>query len=405
MYAEVAIEYPVKSLDKSFTYLVPKEFYNTIKVGMKVTVPFGNKVLNGIVTQINDIKPDYDIKPIKSLENTECILNEEQMDIASFLQKETLCTMISAYQTMLPPALKIKTQDTNYDKYDIYVELNSDINIENYIKSHQKAHKQIEIIDALKDGKKLKKDFPNSTLRILIDNKIVKLLKEKKYRLIASDVVYHELNLNEEQQKAFDSVYSNINKYKVFLLQGVTGSGKTEVYMHLIHKIIESGKTALVLVPEICLTTQTVKRFYDRFGSDVAVFHSGLSSGEKYDEYLKIYRNEVKIVVGTRSSIFVPLRNIGIIIIDEEHSDTYKQDSNPRYDAIEVAKFRAEYHKCPVVLASATPSLEARARAMKGVYQLLTLNKRANKMTLPKVSLVDMTSEIRKRNLIFSDEL
>ena len=120
MYAEVAIEYPVKSLDKSFTYLVPKEFYNTIKVGMKVTVPFGNKVLNGIVTQINDIKPDYDIKPIKSLENTECILNEEQMDIASFLQKETLCTMISAYQTMLPPALKIKTQDTNYDKYDEY---------------------------------------------------------------------------------------------------------------------------------------------------------------------------------------------------------------------------------------------------------------------------------------------
>ena len=158
--------------------------------------------------------------------------------------------------------------------------------------------------------------------------------------------------------------------------------------MALIDEVLKIGKTVIVLVPEICLTTQTVQRFYKRFGSLVAIFHSGLSTGEKYDEYMKIYKGEVKIVVGTRSSIFVPIKNLGLIIIDEEHSDSYKQDSSPRYDAIDVANFRAKELGIPLVLASATPSLESKARTLKDVYHLVTINKRANNAPLPKTYLL-----------------
>ena len=197
----------------------------------------------------------------------------------------------------------------------------------------------------------------------------------------------------------------NTNNFTTFLIEGVTGSGKTEVYLNLIEDTIKNGKTAILLVPEISLTMQIVDRFYDWFGSSVAIFHSALSNGEKYDEYLKILRNEVSVVVGTRSAIFTPLKNIGLIIIDEEHSDTYKQDNMPRYNAIDVAKKRCEYHNVPLVLGSATPTLETRARAIKGIYKHLFLNKRAGESLLPTVKIVDMTPEIKKRNFIFSEEL
>ena len=405
MYAEIIIEYPVKSLDKSFTYHIPIEYQKIIKVGMKVKIPFGKKILNGIVTNITKTKPEYNAKNIISIDNPDNYLNEEQLLIGKFLQEQTLCTLITAYQTMLPSALKIKKQTTNYEKYDEFIELISTEKANEYIKNHPRALKQIEAIKMLNDHNLPKKTIDNSIINILLKNNLIKINKIQKYRINVLNKKEQAFKLNEEQQIAYDIVKKQMNKYNVFLLQGVTGSGKTEVYMHLISDVIENGKTAIVLVPEICLTTQTVKRFYDRFGSEVAIFHSGLSNGEKYDEYQKIYRGEVKIVVGTRSSIFVPLKDLGIIIIDEEHSETYKQDSNPRYDAIEVAKFRAKYHNIPLILASATPSLEAKARASKGVYQLLTLKKRSNNMLLPKTSIVDMTNEVSKRNFIFSDEL
>lgn len=206
--------------------------------------------------------------------------------------------------------------------------------------------------------------------------------------------------LNEGQQVAFDAVKETIDhdSHRVFLLKGVTGSGKTEIYLQLIGEVLKQGKTALMLVPEIALTPQMVRQFKGRFGGEVAVMHSRLSTGEKYDEWRKIKRGEARVVVGARSSIFSPVENLGIVIIDEEHETTYKQEENPKYHARNVAIYRAKYNNCPVVLGSATPSLESRARAQKNVYQLLELNERANQQALPTVQIVDMREEFQNNN-------
>ncbi|MEG0731927.1 MAG: primosomal protein N' [Vagococcus sp.] len=207
------------------------------------------------------------------------------------------------------------------------------------------------------------------------------------------------LVLNDEQQVALDTMVTSMDQQKsdVFLLEGVTGSGKTEIYLQAIAHALEKNQTAIMLVPEISLTPQTVTRFKKRFGDEVAVLHSGLSQGEKYDEWRKIERKEARVVVGARSAIFAPLKNIGLIVIDEEHEGSYKQDETPRYHAKDLAVWRGKYHHCPVLLGSATPSLEARARAQKGVYQLLTLEKRAvSKSVLPKIKVIDMREEMKQ---------
>ena len=216
------------------------------------------------------------------------------------------------------------------------------------------------------------------------------------------------LILNQEQQEAYNEINTAVQKdqHDVFLLQGITGSGKTEVYLQTIAEVLEKGEGALVLVPEIALTPQMVHRFKGRFGDLVAVLHSGLSNGEKYDEWRKIEKGEARVVVGARSSVFAPIKNLGIIVIDEEHETSYKQSEAPRYHARDVAIWRGERHNCPVVLGSATPALESRARASKGVYTLLKLNKRVNERPLPVVNLIDMREEMRAGNpTIFSNHL
>lgn len=217
-----------------------------------------------------------------------------------------------------------------------------------------------------------------------------------------------DLVLNAEQQEAYQRIMNPIekSKHEVFLLQGVTGSGKTEVYLQTISEVLKKSEGALVLVPEIALTPQMVHRFKGRFGEQVAVLHSGLSDGEKYDEWRKIENNEARVVVGARSSVFAPLDNIGLIVIDEEHESTYKQSESPRYHARDVAIKRAQYHNCPVVLGSATPSLESRARASKGVYTLIELKERVNQRPLPEVKVIDMREEMKQGNTsIFSKDL
>ena len=405
MYAKIIIEYPVKTLDKCFTYEVPEDMVSDLKVGMKVLVPFGKNTVFGIVLELTSAKPNFITKKIYRIDNKDIYLNEELLKLGKYLQEKTLCTLITAYQTMLPSALKVKSQNKSYDKFDTYYTLNKSLDeVNKYIVENEKRFKQISILDMLIKGDVLKKDINSSSTKTLEKLGLIKEIKVKKYRLNnEKKEIKDTFNLTKDQKEVYDKV--SLDKYGVYLLEGVTGSGKTEVYMHLISDALGKGKTAIVLVPEICLTTQTVKRFYDRFGSDVAVFHSGLTPGEKYDEYLKIYRAEVKIVVGTRSSIFVPLKDLGIIIIDEEHSETYRQDSNPRYDAKDMADFRAKYHNCPLLLASATPTLESRARADKKVYTLLTLKNRVNNMVLPKVEMVDMSLELKQGHYLFSSVL
>lgn len=403
MNAQVIVKYPVKSLDKVFTYKVPDRFVNTIKVGMKVVVPFNNDVITGIIIKLDSEKKDFEMKEIYNIDES-FVINDEQMHLAYYLKKTTLCPLISAFEVCLPPSLKIKHEIKDFHKYETYICLNVTLNdASKYIINNSKARAQINIIDKLIANKKIKKsEVSSSSLKILIQKGIVKEIKEIKNRINVSDETENKIILNEEQTSAYEVINKDLNVYKVFLLEGVTGSGKTEVYMSLIDKVLLMNKTVIVLVPEICLTTQTVQRFYKRFGSKVAIFHSGLSAGEKYDEYMKIYEGKVSIVVGTRSSIFVPFKNLGLIIIDEEHSESYKQDTTPRYDAIEVAKYRAKLNNIPLVLASATPSLESKARTLKNVYTLVPLRKRASGAKLPETILVDMKNN---RNGIISNLL
>ncbi|GIN18994.1 primosomal protein N' [Siminovitchia fordii] len=254
-------------------------------------------------------------------------------------------------------------------------------------------------------------EVPASTIKALIKKGVLSEHMVEEYR----DPYEHKdfektspLPLTKDQQAAMAPILHSIGHqtHETFLLYGVTGSGKTEVYLQAIQEVIKQGKEAIVLVPEIALTPQMVERFKGRFGSDVAVLHSRLSIGEQYDEWRKIQRKEVKVVVGARSAVFAPFENLGIIIIDEEHESSYKQEETPRYHARDVAIKRGEYHRCPVILGSATPSLESFARAQKGVYHLLTLSKRMNDRELPPVSVVDMREEMRSGNRsMFSTEL
>ncbi|MDX8045004.1 primosomal protein N' [Gracilibacillus sp. S3-1-1] len=242
-----------------------------------------------------------------------------------------------------------------------------------------------------------------ATINQLVEKKMLKKIDQNVYRDPYEDETFKRttpLPLSLQQKKAIEPIWQAIeaDQDQTFLLHGVTGSGKTEVYLQAIDKVLQKGKEAIVLVPEISLTPQMVNRFKGRFGSEVAVLHSALSPGEKYDEWTKIHKQEVKVVVGARSAIFAPFENIGIIIIDEEHETSYKQDEQPRYHAREVAKKRASYHHCPVILGSATPMLESYARAKKGVYHLLEMPDRMNEAAMPPVEIVDMRDELHAGN-------
>ena len=405
MYANVIIEYGVKSLNKTFIYKVPDELKDKIKVGMKVYVPFGKSEVFGFVMELqNNNDTGYDAKEIIRIDNEKLVLNKELMDVGKHLSSITLCTLITAYQTMLPSSLKIKKQEHNYDKYDEYLTLTDKLKAMEYICKYPRRIAQIKAINnILEVGKLNKKEVSSEVVKALEENGIIVIEKINKYRINKDSGKIVNKHLTEDQESVYKSI--DFNKHDTYLLYGVTGSGKTEVYIKWIEKCIDEGKTAIMLVPEIGLTTQIAKRFYEAFGSDVAIFHSSLSEGEKYDEYLKILRGEVHVVVGTRSAVFVPLKNLGIIIIDEEDSSSYKQDNNPRYHAKDIAIYRGKYNNIPVVLGSATPTLESKARADKGVYKLLRLTNRVGNAKLPIIHVIDMEPEMKKRNMIFSEFL
>lgn len=406
MYADVLIQYGVKSLDRTFTYHVPMELRDSLERGMKVYVPFGSQRINGFVLKIHNIKPDIDTKDIISIVTKDFKLNEELLSLGEYVKEKTLCSLISAYQTMLPSSLKVHNDKESYELFKTYIVLNkSSEEIDDFILKNQRSTRMIATLEELKITKMLKKDIPSASLKKLLELSLVREEKESIYRINPTSLNANKQQLTEEQATVFKELKKGIGKEKTYLLYGVTGSGKTEVYMQLASEVIARGKRVIMLVPEISLTTQIVRRFYDRFGARVAIFHSSLSEGERYDEYQKITRHDVDIVVGTRSAIFTPIDDLGLIIIDEEHSPNYKQDNNPRYHAKDIALWRSKYHKCPVVLGSATPSLESMARAKKDVYQLLELTKRIGSSKLPHIEIVDMAPEYKKRNMILSDTL
>lgn len=400
MFASVLVQYGVKVLDKTFTYKIPDGMI--VSIGNKVRIPFANKIIQGIV--INITNDNYqDAKEIISVVNPEISLNKELIELGKYMKDITFSTLIKCYQTMLPTSLKVNKTNC-LDKYNEYLVINRNLDeINEYINNNKRYKAQIEILESIKKIGRVNKKEVSTSYKKLLEKDLIRIEKERVYRLNTDNNKKRDYKLTCEQLNVVNEI--NLDKNINYLLYGVTGSGKTVVYIDLIKKVIKSGKCAIMLVPEISLTTQMVNRLYDSFGDDVAILHSGLSDGEKYDEYTKIYNGLVHLVVGTRSAIFAPLNNLGIIIIDEEHSSTYKQENNPRYNTIDIAKWRCDYNKCPLILGSATPSLESFARASKGNYKLLTLKNRVGNYSLPNIHIVDMGKEVKKRNMIFSDEL
>ena len=399
MYVEVLIQFNTRALDYTFTYKVPKELEKEIKIGKRVKVPFRNKNIEGFILNIkNEINEEYNVKEIISVVDKNVVLNEELLKLGEYISKKTMCTKISAYQTMLPKALKAKEGFNQSIKYDTYIVINKEEN--------SLTEKQQEIYNiVLKEGKVLKKDLISKSLYItnkLLEQKVLKEIKEEVYRLNNdSEIKKDNVELTDEQRNVINNIEFH---YQPYLLHGVTGSGKTIVYIKLIEQVLKNNKTAIVLVPEISLTPQVVNIFKRNFGTKIAILHSRLSDGERYDEWRKIEKNEVSIVIGARSAIFAPLNNLGIIIIDEEHSSTYKQENHPRYHAIDVGLFRAKYNDCPLILGSATPSIESYTRAKLGIYKLLEMKNRINN-SLPNINLVDMREEYKKGNQIISELL
>lgn len=407
MYVSVLTQIGAKAVDQTFFYHVPKLLENNIKIGVRVRIPFGNMILDGFVLGISD-NSSYDNSKIKDIINVideEPVLNKEMLLLGKYMSDNLLASLSSCYQVMLPKALKAEVKSNIKIKYDRYLHrIKSIEEIDRYI-DNCKYESQINLLCKLKEGDILITKMSSSINTIIkygFASIIYEECKRYKYDGISN---YKRVNLTDKQRLVSDTIISSFGKSDTFLLYGVTGSGKTEVYMDVIEKAINNGKSAIMLVPEIGLTPQIVGKFISRFGNVISVLHSKLSDSERYDEYRKITDGEAKIVIGTRSAIFVPFNNIGVIIIDEEHTSSYKQDNNPRYSAINVAEWRSKYHNCPLVLGSATPSLESFAKAGNHVYKLLSLTERAGGSVLPNVNIVDMKEEVKKGNFILSDIL
>ena len=403
MIAKVLVEINNINVDKMFDYIVPFEYIEKIKIGMRVKVPFASRELEGFVLDlVNSTDDNYELKEIISIVDTEPILNNELLHLGQFMSKKYFSTLISCYQTMLPKALKAQNKTTINKKMIKYVELCS--NSFPKLKPNQEK-----IVEYLRINGKVKKEEVNkisvSGVNTLIKNGIIIESLIEEYRLVTKDINKEKetFKLTVEQQEAKNKILSQTQS-SVFLLHGVTGSGKTVVYMEIVEEMLNRGKDSIFLVPEISLTPQMVYHFKSRFGDEVAVLHSRLSEGEKYDEYRKIVEGKVHIVVGARSAVFAPFKNLGAIIIDEEHTTSYKQDNNPKYSAIEIAIERAKNNNAIVILGSATPSLETYARSIKGLYTLVELKHRVNTNNLPLVEIVDMSKE-KHRGSIFSSRL
>lgn len=401
MIVGVLVEISNKSVDRIFDYKVPQEKEKFIKIGLRVEVPFGHQKLEGFVLEIKENSNLDSLKEIIRVIDEDIVLNDELIKLGKFMKEKTLAPLISCYQVMLPKALKAKNNVVINKKYETFYKLNKNI-VDVKLNDSQQ-----EIVDMFKTREMISRkeilDISISSLNTLVKkNILVKCLVEK-YRTDYLDKSDRVKELTLEQQKVVDSV--NLSSDDCYLLHGVTGSGKTEVYIKLIEKVLNLGKTAIMLVPEISLTPQMVSRFEQVFGNKIAALHSALSDGEKYDEWRRIVRGEVSIVIGARSAVFAPLTNIGIIIIDEEHSDSYKQDNNPRYNAKDIAIERARNYNCPVLMGSATPSLDTYARAIKNVYKLLNLPNRVNGKDLPHIDIVDMNEEMKYSKGHFSKRL
>lgn len=388
---EVYTQNPI-GYNKKLTYQSP----TWIEKGCRVEIELVNKIIVGFVDSCYEGEVDYEVKPIVSIIDELPILNKELLELAEVMSYQSIAPMIRCLQAILPNPLK-PTKSFKAPKKDRWL-IKGD-SLEPLTKRQQEIMDEFTEMSYTEGLTRYK-----SVLRTLIKKgHLLETEIEHTYQPEDKSVLSREKKLTYYQEKALNSI--ELNRFKTYLLFGATGSGKTEVYLQCAQKVLDSGKQVLILVPEISLTPQMIERFESRFGQDIGIYHSGLNNQQKYEQYKRVKDNQVSIVVGTRSCVFLPFDNLGLIVLDEEHDSSFKQETTPYYHAREMALYRGNYHQCPVVLGSATPSLESYAKALKGVYTLLELPERINE-SFPKSKIVNMSAEIRSlQDSIISKEL
>ena len=407
-YANIIVDISHEKLDKTFQYRIPERMQQKLELGMQVYVPFGNRKLKGYVVEMTD-EPEFDVAKIKDIIGivTDSIPIESQLiALAGWMRKNYGATMNHALKTVIP--IKKKAGAIEHKTVRLCL---SELEAKNQLAEFERKHStaRVRLLRALMESGELdwsvitqKLNVTSSVIRAMEELGIVEIDSEKKYRNPVSHLTSkgYAMQLNEEQQAVVDAVEANRKAgiAKTYLIKGVTGSGKTEVYMELISKVIADGKAAIVLIPEIALTFQTVMRFYNRFGDRVSIMNSRLSAGERFDQFERAKKGEIDIMIGPRSALFTPFSNLGLIIIDEEHETSYKSETLPRYHARETAIERARMCHASVVLGSATPSVESYYKAVNGEYQLLELKHRVAEKPLPECDVIDLREELKTGN-------
>ena len=410
MFANIIVDITHEKLDKIFQYRVPSHMEGELSIGMEVLVPFGkgNRMTKGYVVDFAE-NCDYDLSKVKEIAEISrkgMAIEGKLVALAAWMKENYGGTMIQALKTVLP----IKQKEQAKVKKKVRLLLNEEegkTKLDFYLHKNQKARARL--LAALLDEPVLDYELINKKLNITLN--VVRALEEQGVLSIESEQVYRnpiqnrkqqekDICYTDEQKNAIECFWGDYQKqqYGTYLIHGVTGSGKTEVYMEMIARVAAKGRQAIVLIPEIALTFQTVMRFYRRFGDRVSIMNSRLSAGERYDQMMRAKAGEIDVMIGPRSALFTPFPNLGLIVIDEEHENTYKSEQIPRYHARETAIARAKLEQASVVLGSATPSVEAMYRAKHGEYKLLELHNRSGNQEMAKVHVVDLRGELREGN-------
>lgn len=411
LYADVIINISHEAVDRVFQYKVPLLLRCEISVGMMVEIPFGNgnKKRKGYVVRLSN-EPSYDVtklKEILAIDKEKMQVEGQLISLAYWMRERYGTTMIQCLKTVLPVKDKMAKRESRRVRLSIAQEEATNLLTE-YERKHFKA--KVRLLNAVLEDEipyeKILSEYkiPLSTIKTMEEQGIIEIKSERKYRDYntgeSMEMVRH--CLNQEQSLAYEqfALDYDMGERNTYLLYGVTGSGKTEVYMEMISHVMEKGRQAILLIPEISLTYQTVSRFQARFGDRIAVVNSKMSKGERFDQFEKAKTGEIQIMIGPRSALFTPFPNLGLILIDEEHEAAYKSETSPKYHAREVARKRAELCECSLVLGSATPSLESYTKAKLGEYKLLLLTRRVNEDTiqLPTVHIADLREELKSGN-------
>ena len=413
--AKIAVSAATYWIDKPYDYLIPESLREQAVPGVRVSIPFsrGNRRCEGIILAVAENSEYGQLKAIIDVLDAQPVLTPEQIKLALFMRERFFCTVYDAVKAILPAGLwfneegKQRAKDKTVEVARLAVTSEDAAVIAD--NKRRRSPQQAAILDLLCSFEMLPvRDILNHTgasrqsLKNLIKLELVELFQREVYRRpeVYADEVRPVPELNAEQEKAYKGLarLADGGKAAVALLFGVTGSGKTSVYIHLINDSLKKGKSAILLVPEIALTPQMLHTFSSHFGDEIAVLHSSLSTGERYDEWKRIKNGRAKVVIGTRSAIFAPVSDLGIIIIDEEQEETYKSENSPRYNARDIAKYLCSKAGCLLVLGSATPDISSRYNAETGKYSMFTLSERYNDMRLPEVKIVDMKRELRRGN-------